>query len=111
MKLRQSKPSVVEKAQVESYGDTIEVFMPIGRYLREKRIATLISQSEASDKLGYSGPQYLSNIENNKRNASPCLLMKMCELYGISKTEMRQVYIDSCARIAKKEAEKKWVKE
>lgn len=82
--------------------------MLLNDYLRDQRVAAGLTLMEASQKLGYSDFKFLSNIELGKKPASIELLQKMCEVYGVSSSDMRDAYINEAKRRATDVATGRW---
>lgn len=62
----------------------------LGDYLRQLRIDSGFSQLEVATKLGYSSPQYISNIERGLCATSLKQLSTFQRLYKVSKVEFTE---------------------
>lgn len=67
---------------------------PIGKLLREKRIASAYSQADVAYKLGYSTPQFVSNWERGESHPPVTVLKKLAQLYGCSAEELFEVVLE-----------------
>ena len=64
------------------------LFTELGNYLKAKRLAAKLSQSDASRALGYSGPQFISNFERGLCAPPIGKLKILIDLYNISPKEL-----------------------
>jgi len=70
----------------------------LGEYLRRKREALSLTQSEVAQRLGYGSPQFISNIERGISNVPVKSLRIMIDLYQISANEVIQILLDDKRR-------------
>jgi transcriptional regulator with XRE-family HTH domain len=70
----------------------------LGEYLRRKREALGLTQSEVAQKLGYGSPQFISNIERGISNVPVKSLRIMIDLYQISADEVIQILLEDKKR-------------
>ncbi|UYL07905.1 helix-turn-helix domain-containing protein [Bdellovibrio sp. SKB1291214] len=77
-------------------------------YLRDKRVSAGFDLSEASQQLGYQDFKFLSNVELGIKLPTTDLLLKMCDVYGVSPAEMREVYINEAKSRATASAAERW---
>ena len=68
-------------------------------YLKTKRQAAGLSQNEVSVKLGYSGPQFISNLERGISQLPIYKIPMFAELYGVQVQEFIDEVIKEHARI------------
>lgn len=61
--------------------------LQLAEYLRGLRLAKDISQGAVATELGYSSPQYISNIERGLCATSLNQLAKFRKIYGVPKAE------------------------
>ena len=66
--------------------------------LKKIRESLNMSQSEVSDKLGYSNAQMISNIERGVCFPPPKTLKKMCDIYSTDYQYMANMLIDDKCR-------------
>lgn len=72
--------------------------MRFGEFLKQKRIEAGISQAKISDALGFTTPQYISNIERGKTRLSPMHWRKVARMVGSSVTEFKTAYMKDVER-------------
>ena len=65
-----------------------------GEYLKEKRLKADYSQREVSEKLGYSSPQFISNIERGLCAPPMPSLKILISLYKIPVKEVTKIILD-----------------
>lgn len=51
-------------------------------FIKRARADAVLTQSEVAKALGYSSPQYISNIERGLCNLAPKKMKKFCEITG-----------------------------
>jgi len=61
----------------------------LGKFLAKKREEKGMSQGEVAKKLGYSSPQFISNIERGKCSPALSSAKKMAKLYDIPPANMQ----------------------
>ena len=72
-----------------------EHYIRQGIFLKKKRQQAKLSQAEVAEKLGYGGPQFISNIERGVSSVPLEKLGEMAELYKISKRQMAEFIIEN----------------
>ncbi|UYL09459.1 helix-turn-helix transcriptional regulator [Bdellovibrio sp. SKB1291214] len=82
--------------------------MALSNFIKSKRIDNFLTQQEAAVLLGYKKSQFLSNLECGKRKPPLDVLQKMCEVYHVERSEMRDEYIKSATNEAHQLAQEKW---
>ena len=55
----------------------------LAEWLKEKRREAGYTQRQVSDQLGYTSPQFISNIERGMASPPIAVLVKLSELYSI----------------------------
>ena len=70
-----------------------DLLKEFGQYLKVKREAAGLSQSEIARGLGYSSPQFISNFERGLCSPPLPALKKMVEYYGISRREVIELIL------------------
>lgn len=65
----------------------------LGSYLKQKRVNAKLSQREVSETLGYSSPQFISNMERGLCSPPMFVLKKMMKLYAIPAKEITEFLI------------------
>ncbi len=70
----------------------------LGEYLRRKREALSLTQSEVAQKLGYGSPQFISNIERGISNVPVKSLRILIDLYQISADEVIHILLEDKKR-------------
>ena len=70
------------------------IFVPLGQYLSKARKGASLSQREVADKMGYSSPQFISNIERGLASVPIEQLGKIVELYSISPNNFLKFYLN-----------------
>lgn len=70
----------------------------LGEYLRRKREALRLTQSEVAQRLGYGSPQFISNIERGISNVPVKSLRIMIDLYQISANEVINILLEDKRR-------------
>lgn len=66
----------------------------LGTYLREKREAQKLTQSEVAKILGYKSPQFISNWERNEAQPPIEAIRTLIQVYKLSKTEIIEMLIE-----------------
>ena len=67
----------------------------LGTYLRGAREKANFTQMEISSKLGYSSPQFISNIERGVSVIPLPLLAKLVNVYKINPDPLMKIILDS----------------
>lgn len=65
-----------------------ELLREFGEFLKTKREAAKLSQSEVAKNLGYSSPQFISNFERGLCAPPLAALKRIAEVYKISRKEL-----------------------
>ena len=65
----------------------------VGRYLREQRVKSSLTQSQVAESLGYTSPQFISNIERGLCSAPAKHLRGFLKLYHIELDELVSVIL------------------
>lgn len=60
----------------------------LASFLKEKRVAAGLTQSEVARKLGYSSPQFVSNWERGLANPPVFILRDLTKMYKVSADQM-----------------------
>lgn len=63
---------------------TINRKSEITKVMTQARISKNLTQGEVAAKLGYSSPQFISNMERGLSKIPPALIPKLSVIYGIS---------------------------
>lgn len=71
-----------------------KLFERLGLYLKEKREAAGLSQSEVAKKLGYSSPQFISNCERGLCALPLDTLKTIIKLYSLSPSEVIELILE-----------------
>lgn len=66
----------------------LKLFKDLGEYLRQRRMSVGLSQSEVSEALGYSSPQFVSNFERGLCAPPLTKMRHLMALYKIPRQEM-----------------------
>lgn len=67
----------------------------LGEYLKAARERADLSQMEVAEALGYTSPQFISNIERGTSVAPLKTLAKMISLYKQKPDQMLKIILDS----------------
>lgn len=70
----------------------------LSHFLKEKRIASGLSQGDVADKLGYSTAQFISNWERGVAAPPVNILKKLAELYKVNAEELFEVVLEEKIR-------------
>lgn len=63
-------------------------------FLKEKRVAVGLTQSEVAKKLGYSSPQFVSNWERGLANPPVFVLRDLTKMYKVTADTMFDLLVD-----------------
>lgn len=81
----------------------------LGIFLQDARVRANLSQWDVAKKLGYTSPQFISNLERGISSPPLKVLKVLVDLYGISSKELIEVIaveqervMESCIRKVKK---------
>lgn len=80
----------------------------MNQFLKTRRLQAVLTQQQASAKLGYQSSQFLSNLERGLSKPPIPVLIKMCDIYGISEEDMRKEYVRWVQEEAARKAEQQW---
>lgn len=69
-----------------------------GQYLKEKREHTGMSQTTLAKKMGWSGPQFVSNLERGRANIPVRSLTRFCKLIKITPQKAVEAHITKYAK-------------
>lgn len=67
----------------------------LGDFLKETRESSQMTQAEVSERLGYSSPQFISNIERGISVIPLKTLAKMVNLYRVNPETVVRIILDS----------------
>lgn len=67
----------------------------LGDYLKDVRENALLTQADVSQKLGYTSPQFISNIERGISVIPLKTLARMVNLYRINPEPVVKIILDS----------------
>ena len=65
----------------------------VGRYLKEQRVKSSLTQSQVAESLGYTSPQFISNIERGLCSAPAKHLRGFLKLYNIQLDDLISVIL------------------
>ena len=71
----------------------------LGKFLKGLREKTSLTQTDVSNRLGYSSPQFISNIERGISVAPLSTLAKMVNIYKASPEPVIKIIFDSQRKI------------
>lgn len=63
-------------------------------FLKEKRVAAGLTQSQVARKLGYSSPQFVSNWERGLANPPVFVLKEITKMYKVNADQMFNLLVD-----------------
>ncbi len=66
----------------------------LAAFLKEKRIAAGLTQSEVAKKLGYSSPQFVSNWERGLANPPVFVLRDLTKMYKVPVEQMCDLIVE-----------------
>ncbi|MCE3009780.1 MAG: helix-turn-helix transcriptional regulator [Proteobacteria bacterium] len=66
----------------------------LGLFLKNKREAQGLTQSDVAKRLGYGSPQFISNIERGISSVPLKSLKTLVEMYGVSPEEIIDVFLE-----------------
>ena len=66
----------------------------LAEFLKEKRVAAGLTQSEVAHKLGYSSPQFVSNWERGLANPPVFVLRDLTKMYRVGVDQMFDMIVD-----------------
>jgi transcriptional regulator with XRE-family HTH domain len=78
----------------------------LGKFLRTERLKVGMTQGEVASKLGYSSPQFISNIERGLSVVPLKTLAVLVSEYKINQDTMIKTIMDSQRQILKKHLSK-----
>lgn len=65
----------------------------LNELIREKRIEQNLSQNELASHLGYTSPQYISNVERNLCGFPAKKAKQLCKILKIKKGDFKEAYL------------------
>ena len=71
----------------------------LGKYLKAKRMEADLSQGEVAKHLGYSSPQFVSNIERGASVIPIATLGRMVRLYNANPADVEKIILVSQEKI------------
>lgn len=66
----------------------------VGRLIREARIKRGLTQKDISDLLGFTTPQFVSNLEHSKSPLPANLIPKLSKILKIPKRELIEAHLE-----------------
>jgi transcriptional regulator with XRE-family HTH domain len=78
----------------------------LGSYLKQVREAAGLTQYDVSSKLGYTSPQFISNIERGISVVPLKALAKMIHMYKVSPDNVVKIILDSQKKLLKQKLSK-----
>ena len=73
----------------------------LGQYLKDTREHARLTQADVSTKLGYTSPQFISNIERGISVAPVKTLARMVSLYKVRPEPVVKIILDSQRKLLK----------
>jgi len=67
----------------------------LGHYLKDIRETAAMTQADVSHKLGYTSPQFISNIERGISVVPLKTLARMISIYKVSPDSVSKIILDS----------------
>jgi transcriptional regulator with XRE-family HTH domain len=86
--------------------DSTVKYQSLGIFLRDARLKKNYSQWDVAKKIGYSSPQFISNLERGISSPPLKLLRVLVDLYDMSPRELLQVITEEQERILKQNLSK-----
>ena len=77
----------------------------LGLFLKQKRLQRRLSQRDVSDFMGYSTPQFISNLERGRANLPMNQLKKFQQVLGVDSKELCEKYIEHLEEIFQKKVD------
>lgn len=68
-------------------------FKTLGKYLKTKRAASGVSQATVAKSLGYSSPQFVSNVERGLCMYPLKKIPKLTKVLKLDKVELRELIV------------------
>ncbi len=65
----------------------------LGKFLKEKRVKSGLSQKQVSEKFGYKSPQFVSNWERGVSTPPIKTIKKLAEVYKVSVDEFFKILL------------------
>lgn len=84
--------------------------MDLSKFLKEKRLASGLSQGAVAKKLGYTSPQFVSNWERGLSQPPIATLRKIAQIYNISANDMFEVMLKAAVEQVTSELTEKFYK-
>ncbi len=69
------------------------LFITLGNHLKKKRLESGISQMEVARKLGYTSPQFVSNVERGLCSFPLNKLKILVDLYQLDREQLTQIIL------------------
>jgi transcriptional regulator with XRE-family HTH domain len=82
--------------------ETAVKYKTLGAYLKNARNKSNLSQWDVAKKIGYSSPQFISNLERGISSPPLKVLKILVDLYDISPREILEVIAEEQERILKR---------
>lgn len=83
--------------------------MKLANYLKEARIKAGLTQSDVSEALGYTTPQFVSNWERGVSQPPIDVLKKIARLYKVSDEELFEVTLEVTLEAVQKDMQRKFM--
>lgn len=82
--------------------------LKLGKFLRQQREKSRLSQAEVAYKLGYTSPQFISNWERGLSTPPIQMLKKLAYFYGTDANELFEICLSYKVEEVKKDLRKKF---
>lgn len=69
------------------------IFVTLGNHLKKKRLESGVSQMEVARKLGYTSPQFVSNVERGLCSFPLNKLKILVDLYKLDREQLTQIIL------------------
>lgn len=83
--------------------------MKLANYLKEARIKAGLTQSDVSEALGYTTPQFVSNWERGVSQPPIDVLKKIARLYKVSDEELFEVTLEVTLESVQKDMQRRFI--
>jgi transcriptional regulator with XRE-family HTH domain len=74
----------------------------LGKFLKDAREKAALTQNQVANKLGYSSPQFVSNIERGISVAPLKTISRMVSIYKVSADPVIRIILDSQSELLRK---------
>ena len=74
----------------------------VGQFLKATREKAGLTQAEVANKMGYTSPQFISNIERGASVAPLNLLARLMDMYGASPEPLIRIMLQSQSELLRK---------